>query len=44
MILFIRLNMRFRAYQFLKEEPIEIQYGISGMVKSRIQSYRETLP
>lgn len=36
MILFIRLKMRFRDYQFLKEEHIEIQYEVSGMVKSRI--------
>ena len=41
-VIFISIGMKFKDFEFLKTEPIETEYGVSGMVKSKMKAYKET--
>ncbi|WP_353106480.1 helix-turn-helix domain-containing protein [Acetoanaerobium noterae] len=41
-VIFISIGMRFKDFEYLKTEPIETEYGVSGMVKSKMKAYKET--
>ena len=40
--LFITSGAKSRAYEFLEKEPFETEYGVTGMVKERKQSFAPT--
>lgn len=40
--LFLTCSARVRDFAFLEEEPFETQYGVSGMVKERMQDFANT--
>ena len=40
--LFLTCSARVRDFAFLKEEPFETEYGVSGMVKERMQDFANT--
>ena len=35
--------MKFKDFEYLKTEPIETEYGVSGMVKSKMKAYKESI-
>lgn len=41
-VIFISIGMKFKDFEYLKTEPIETEYGVSGMVKSKMKAYKET--
>lgn len=41
-VVFISIGMKFKDFEYLKTEPIETEYGVSGMVKSKMKAYKET--
>ena len=41
-VIFISIGMKFKDFEYLKTEPIETKYGVSGMVKSKMKAYKET--
>lgn len=41
-VLFIRCSGRVSEFAFLKKEPFETEYGVSGMVKERKRAFKET--
>ena len=40
--LFLTCSARVRDFAFLEEEPFETEYGVSGMVKERMQDFANT--
>ena len=40
--LFLTCSAKVRDFAFLEEEPFETQYGVSGMVKERMQDFANT--
>ncbi|MBP3678339.1 MAG: helix-turn-helix transcriptional regulator [Agathobacter sp.] len=40
--IFIQCGMKTSPYEYLEKEPIETQYGVTGMVKERRDNYRDT--
>lgn len=40
--LFLTCSARVRNFAFLEEEPFETEYGVSGMVKERMQDFANT--
>ena len=40
--IFIRCGMKTNPYEFLEDEEIETQYGVTGMVKERREHFRDT--
>lgn len=40
--IFITVGMKMERYQYLEKEPIELEYGVSGIVKERKQAQNET--
>jgi len=40
--IFITSGMKTKPYEFLEEETIETEYGVTGMVKERKQKYQDT--
>ncbi len=41
-VIFISIGMKFKEYEYLSTEPIETEYGVSGMVKAKMKAYKET--
>ena len=41
-VIFISIGMKFKDFEYLKTEPIETEYGVSGMVKAKMKAYKET--
>lgn len=41
-VIFITVGMKMERYQYLDQEPIELEYGVSGIVKERKQAQNET--
>lgn len=41
-VIFISIGMKFKDFEYLKTEPIETEYGVSGMVKSKMKAYKGT--
>lgn len=41
-VIFIRVGMKMERYQYLNYEPIELEYGVSGIVKERKQTQNTT--
>lgn len=41
-IIFIKTGMDFKEYEYLKTDAIDTEYGVSGMVKSKMKAYKET--
>ena len=41
-VIFITSGMKTKPYEFLENETIETDYGVTGMVKERKQKYQET--
>ena len=42
-VIFISIGMKFKDFEYLKTEPIETKYGVSGMVKSKMKAYKESI-
>ena len=42
-VIFISIGMKFKDFEYLKTEPIETEYGVSGMVKSKMKAYKESI-
>ena len=40
--IFVHCGMKTSAYEFLEQEDIETQYGVTGMVKERRENFRDT--
>ena len=40
--IFVTCNLRISAYEYLENEPVDTLYGVEGMVKDRMEKYRET--
>ena len=40
--LFVISNLRISRYEYLEKEPIETQYGVTGMVKDRKEKFQPT--
>ncbi len=41
-VIFISIGMKFKDFEYLKTDEIETQYGVTGLVKSKMQDYKET--
>ena len=41
-VMFITIGMKMERYQYLEKEPIELEYGVSGIVKERKQAQNAT--